>query len=95
MNAWFNYEATLKILFFSLLAGAALPGLFAVGIRMQAIGSGTVSADGATGKQRPVLTALGWAIYALVFGVVIIGVLYIARDFIAHHTHYPFLGAKP
>ena len=48
-----------------------------------------------TGKQRPVLTALGWAIYALVFGVVIIGVLYIARDFIAHHTHYPFLGAKP
>ncbi|MDT5137329.1 MAG: hypothetical protein QOD58_1591 [Mycobacterium sp.] len=95
MNAWFNYEATLKILFFSLLAGAALPGLFAVGIRMQAIGSGTVSADGATGKQRPVLTALGWAIYALVFGIVIIGVLYIARDFIAHHTHYPFLGAKP
>jgi hypothetical protein len=95
MNAWFNYEATLKILFFSLLAGAALPGLFAVGIRMQAIGGGTVSADGATGKQRPVLTALGWAIYALVFGVVIIGVLYIARDFIAHHTHYPFLGAKP
>ena len=95
MNAWFNYQAALKILLFSLLAGAALPGLFAVGIRMQAIGSGTVSADGATGKQRPVLTALGWAIYAFVFGIVIIGVLYIARDFIAHHTHYPFLGAKP
>jgi hypothetical protein len=95
MNAWFNYEATLKILLFSLLAGAALPGVFAVGIRMQAIGSGTVSTNGATGKPRPVLTALGWAIYAVVFGVVIIGVLYIARDFIAHHTHYPFLGAKP
>ena len=95
MNAWFNYEATLKILIFSLLAGAALPGLFAVGIRMQAIGSGTVSAGGAAGKQRPVLTALGWAIYAFFFGVVLIGVLYIARDFIAHHTHYPFLGAKP
>ena len=95
MNAWFNYEATLKILIFSLLAGAALPGLFAVGIRMQAIGSPTVGADGSTGKQRPVLTVLGWAIYAFVFGVVLIGVLYIARDFIAHHTHYPFLGAKP
>jgi hypothetical protein len=95
MNGWFNYEATLKILFFSLLAGAALPGLFAVGIRMQAVGSGTVSAHGGAGKPRPVLTALGWAIYALVFGVVLIGVLYIARDFIAHHTHYPFLGAKP
>ena len=95
MNAWFNYQAALKILLFSLLAGAALPGLFAVGIRMQAIGSPTVGADGSTGKQRPVLTVLGWAIYAFVFGVVLIGVLYIARDFIAHHTHYPFLGAKP
>ena len=37
---WFNYEATLKILLFSMLAGAALPGLFAVGIRLQAIGAG-------------------------------------------------------
>jgi hypothetical protein len=95
MNAWFNYGATLKILLFSLLAGAALPGLFAVGIRMQAIGSPTANTNGSTGKQRPVLTALGWAIYAVVFAVVIIGVLYIARDFIAHHTHYPFLGARP
>ena len=30
----------------------------------------------------------------MVFVVVIFGVLYIARDFIAQHTHYPFLGAK-
>ena len=37
---WFNYEATLKILLFSMLAGAALPGLFAVGIRLQAVGAG-------------------------------------------------------
>lgn len=27
MSAWFNYTATLKILIFSLLAGALLPGL--------------------------------------------------------------------
>jgi hypothetical protein len=45
---WFNYEATLKILLFSMLAGAALPGLFAVGIRLQAVGSGGVGADGTT-----------------------------------------------
>jgi len=42
-----------------------------------------------------VLTALAWAIYGLVLAAIIIGVLYIARDFIAHHTGYPFLGAKP
>ena len=41
------------------------------------------------------LTAIAWAIYALVLTVIIIGVLYITRDFIAHHTGYPFLGAKP
>lgn len=38
MSAWFNYTATLKILIFSLLAGALLPGLFAVGVRLQAAG---------------------------------------------------------
>lgn len=90
MNAWFNVEATGKILLFSLLAGAALPGLFALGVRLQAAG-----ANNAGGRARPLLSAVGWLIYALVAVVVILGVLYIARDFIAHHTHYPFLGAKP
>ncbi|KQH78299.1 hypothetical protein AO501_02805 [Mycobacterium gordonae] len=95
MNAWFNYEATLKILLFSLLAGAALPGLFALGVRLQAAGGGTLNAGGTEGRHRPMLTAIAWLIYAVVLVVVVLGVLYIARDFIAHHTHYPFLGAKP
>ena len=95
MSAWFNYEATLKILLFSLLAGAALPGLFAVGIRLQAVGTGNITgANGTAGKQNPLLVAIAWAIFALVYVVVIFGVLYIARDFIAAHTHYQFLGAK-
>ncbi|MBI2701568.1 MULTISPECIES: hypothetical protein [Mycobacterium] len=95
MNGWFNYEATGKILVFSLLAGAALPGLFALGVRLQAVASGSVGTSGLAGKQRPLLTAVAWLIYAVVLVVVVLGVLYIARDFIAHHTHYPFLGAKP
>lgn len=84
MSAWFNYTATLKILIFSLLAGALLPGLFAVGVRLQAAGDG---AD-ATARRRPLLVAVSWAIFALVLAVVIIGVLYIARDFIAHHPSW-------
>jgi hypothetical protein len=96
LSDWFNYEATLRILVFSMLAGAALPGLFALGLRLQAAGAGVISADGsATPHRNPVLTAIAWAIYAVVLAVIIIGVLYIARDFIAHHTGYPFLGAKP
>ena len=43
---WFNYEASLKILVFSMLAGAALPGLFALGIRLHAAGAGDISTDG-------------------------------------------------
>jgi hypothetical protein len=93
---WFNYQATSKILLFSMLAGAALPGLFALALRLQAVGTGHVpGADGSAGSRNPVLVAIAWAIYALVLAVIIIGVLYIARDFIAHHTGYPFLGAKP
>ncbi|OSC42567.1 hypothetical protein [Mycobacterium decipiens] len=91
MSAWFNYAATLKILIFSLLAGSLLPGLFAVGVRLQAAG---VGAD-ATARRRPVLVVVSWAIFALVLVVIILGVLYIARDFIAHHTGWAFLGAKP
>lgn len=91
MSAWFNYTATLKILIFSLLAGALLPGLFAVGVRLQAAGDG---AD-ATARRRPLLVAVSWAIFALVLAVVIIGVLYIARDFIAHHTGWASWAPHP
>ncbi|SPM32986.1 membrane protein [Mycobacterium rhizamassiliense] len=94
LAAWFNYEATLKILLFSMLAGAFLPGLFAVGIRLQALGAGGAGADGRTSQPNPVLSGLAWLIYALVVTVIVFGVLFIARDFIAHHTGYPFLGAR-
>lgn len=96
LGDWFNYEATSKILVFSMLAGAALPGLFALGIRLQALGAADTGTgtEGTTAPRNPVLSGLAWLIYAVVVAVIIIGVLYIARDFIAHHTGYPFLGAK-
>ena len=95
-SEWFNYEASLKILVFGMLAGAALPGLFALGIRLQAVGGGFVpTAEGQTAQRNPVLVGIAYAIYALVVVVIIFALLYISRDFIAHHTHSPFLGAKP
>ncbi|MBW0017548.1 MAG: hypothetical protein JO236_08400 [Mycobacterium sp.] len=93
-SEWFNYQASLKILLFSMLAGAALPGLFALGIRFQAVGTGHAGPDGSASQKNPVLLALAWAIYGLVFVVILFALLYIARDFIAHQTGYPFLGAK-
>jgi len=93
MSTWFNYTATLKILVFGLLVGALLPALFAVGVRVGAAGAGSSSA--ATTQRRPVLTALSWSLYAFVLTAVIVGVMYIARDFIALHTGWFILGAKP
>ncbi len=96
LSAWWDYKATLKILLFSMLAGAALPGVFALGLRLQAVGAGYVpTAEGEAPHRNPVLVGVAYAIYGLVVVVIIFALLYISRDFIAHHTHSPFLGAKP
>jgi hypothetical protein len=93
MSAWFNYVATCKILVFGLLIGAALPALFAVGVRLGAQAGVLASADGVTLK-RTMLTAFSWLFYALVVVTVAVGVLFIARDFIGQHTGWFILGAK-
>ncbi|OBB82629.1 hypothetical protein [Mycobacterium sp. 852002-30065_SCH5024008] len=92
---WFNYQASLKILLFAMLAGAALPGLFALGLRFHAVGAGQVSTDGRSAQKNPMLLALAWAIYAVVLLAIAFALAYISRDFIAHHTGVAFLGAKP
>ncbi len=92
---WFNYQASLKILVFAMLAGAALPALFAFGLRLHAVGGGQVSIDGNPPHKNPVLLTIAWGIYALVVAVIAFALLYISRDFIAHQTGHPFLGAKP
>lgn len=91
---WFNYQASLKILIFSMLAGAALPGLFALGLRFHAMGVGQVSTEGSPPHRNPALVAIAWAIYAVVILAIAFALAYISRDFIAHHTGHPFLGAK-
>lgn len=92
---WFNYQASLKILVFAMLAGAALPGLFALGLRFHAVGGGQVSTDGGPPQKNPVLLGIAWVIYAVVLTVIAFALLYISRDFIAHQLGQPFLGAKP
>jgi hypothetical protein len=92
MTDWFNYTATLKTLIFGLLVGAGLPALFAIGVRLRAAGVGG-TADGA--PKHPGLLVLSWVIFALALVAVVVGVLFVARDFIAHHTGWYILGATP
>lgn len=93
MSAWFDYAAASKILVFGLLVGAALPAMFAVGVRVNAAGAGAAD-DGTLAPKNPILVALSWAIFALVLTGVVVGVLFIARDFIGHHTGWYILGAS-
>ncbi len=96
MSTWFNYEASLKILVFGLVLGSGLPALFALGVRAGAAGAGVEGSDGtAVGQKNPALTAVSYALYALALVAVVIGVLYVARDFIGLHTGMYILGAKP
>jgi hypothetical protein len=61
-----------------------------------AAGDGVIGSNGAAVKQKnPALTAISYAIYALALVAVIIGVLYIARDFIGARSGLYILGAKP
>lgn len=98
MSEWFKYAATLKILVFGLLVGAAMPALFAVAMRINAVGNGlaviTAGRRTVAGERRPALVALSWAIFALVLAVVLVGVLFVARDFLGHHFGWYLLGAK-
>jgi hypothetical protein len=93
MSGWFNYTAVLQILVVGVIVGAGLPALFSLGVRLNAEGVGVVSHDGVT-KKNPALNALSWVLFAVVLAAVVIGVLFVARDFIAHHTDLYLLGAK-
>ncbi len=92
---WFNYQASLKILFFGLVLGSGLPALFAVAVRVGSHGAGAPGADGSAAHKNPALTAVSYAIYAAALAAVVIGVLYIARDAVGAWTGLYVLGAKP
>lgn len=96
MTHWFNYEASLKILIFGLVLGSGLPALFALAVKAGATGDGIAGPDGAAvWPKNPALTALSYVLYAVALIAVLIGVLYISRDFIGEHTGWYILGAKP
>ncbi|MCW2688633.1 MAG: rane protein [Mycobacterium sp.] len=94
MKDWFNYTAVLQIIVVGLIIGAGLPALFSLGVRLNAEGVGLVAHDGGTAQRNPVLLAISWALFGLVLVAVIVGVLFVARDFIGHHTGMYILGAK-
>lgn len=90
------FSGTVQVLLAGLLLGAGLPLLFAVGIRLQGIGDGITAEDGTTsGATSPIARAAragALVIYAVVALAVVIGLLFITRDSLAHYLgiHLPF-----
>lgn len=70
-NVGFALEGAWKVLLASILLGAGLPLLFALGIRSLAYGAGGDAESGTTGPARPTGTVVGY----LLFGIVVLGVV--------------------
>ncbi|MFT4088689.1 MAG: hypothetical protein QM658_16340, partial [Gordonia sp. (in: high G+C Gram-positive bacteria)] len=79
-------EAIAKVLAVGLVLGAGLPALFAFGMRAEAAGEGGASSVGGNAAPgNPALKYVGYAIFALVAAVILIGILWIARQTLSFH----------
>jgi hypothetical protein len=80
-NVTLALQASWKVLAASLILGAGLPVLFALGVRSLAWGTGgeaEVLDSGVTAPTpRPVGTVLGWVLFAVVLFAVFCGIFFI------------------
>ena len=80
-NLGFALDGAWRVLLASLILGAGLPVLFALGIRSLAWGAGgdaEVHESGVTGPTpRPLGTAAGYALFAIVILGVLLGITFI------------------
>ena len=79
-------EAIFKVLVVGLIFGAGLPAVFAGGLVAYSSGAGGVDDNEVTVAPNPVLKALGLLLFALVGAIVLLAILWITKDVIAHHT---------
>lgn len=83
-NLGFALDGAWRVLLAGLLLGAGLPILFALGIRSLAWGAGeaAVNTSGVTGAggRRPLGTALGYLLFAIVVLGVLLGLAFIVAS---------------
>lgn len=83
-----------EVTLIALLLGAGLPLIFTVGIRFWSMEPATV--EGAPAAARnPIASAVAYLCFAIVVVAVVLGILYIAKDFISHSFDIQLFGAKP
>lgn len=77
---WAALDAAWRVLLVGIVLGAGLPSLFALGIRAFAWGTGGDAEEHAPGslpKGHPIGRVIGTVLFAVVVGVVAIGITYI------------------
>jgi hypothetical protein len=82
-NLGFALEGAWKVLVASLILGAGLPALFALGIRSLAYGAGgdaEVHTSGAGPRAHPIGTVAGWILFVIVLLGVVLGITFIVAS---------------
>lgn len=77
-----------------IILGAGLPALFALGMRITS-GQTQVQEDGSVVQTRPAsapMRILGTIVFAVIIAAILMGILWIAKDFLFHLTGFNFLG---
>ena len=76
----------------ALLLGAGLPLIFAIGVRFWSMETATV--NGASAERNVVAQAIAYLCFGIVIIAVVLGILYVAKDFISHTFDLQLFGAK-
>jgi hypothetical protein len=82
-NLGFALEGAWKVLLASLILGAGLPTLFALGIRSLAYGAGgdaEVHGTGTGPTAHPIGTVVGWLLFLIVLAGVVLGITFIVAS---------------
>ena len=66
-----------KVLLYSLLLGAGLPVVYALGVRSLGLASGSREVEGGAGERHPLGVALATVCFVVVLAGVALGLLYI------------------
>ncbi len=83
-----------EVTLIALVLGAGLPVIFAPGIRLWS--AEPAVAEGAAVQRRgSALQAAAYVCFALVAIAVLLGIVYVAKDFISHTFDIQLFGAEP
>ncbi len=94
MNIVEILEKIVPVLLAGLFFGAGLPALYALGMRMMS-GTTEYTADGRLVEvEGPsgIAKVIGYIIFAVIIAAIVIGILWVAKDFIEHTTGFNLFG---